>query len=403
MATSITPADTESMSATLRSEIEGLLRPALEASTLPPEAYRSPELYALEVEHIFSKQWIGVGRLEDIPEPGDFFTQEIAGESIIVVRDHDGGIRSHVNVCRHRGCRLTDDSTGHTTAFKCPYHGWLYQLDGELRGAPDFGDTKNFAKQDFPLISVQVEIWEGFIMVNLDPEAAPFRDQVRDVVKFGADKYGMADHVTTHRWRWSLDCNWKVYVENYIEEYHLPWVHGETFQPVTPMKGWAEYPDLSDEPWALMVGLFPGFSYSDTGEAAFRVAPETAELPPEYSGMPIWVMYPGFGILNSVDATLYYMMLPTGPETMELSVRLCVHRESAEKIAAGDPDAVAADAEYARNVEAFVEEDNVISAQQQRGLSSRMAKAGRFCKHEQLAWKFDKWVAETAYLRGPAA
>jgi phenylpropionate dioxygenase-like ring-hydroxylating dioxygenase large terminal subunit len=391
-------ADTGPLSPELRRQFEAICRPPLEARTLPPQSYWSPELYELEVKNVFTKCWVGVGRIEDIPNPGDFFTQDIAGESIIVVRDHEGEIRAHVNVCRHRGCQIVEGA-GSTTAFKCPYHGWLYQLDGELRGAPEMGETKCFDKRDYPLDSVRVEVWEGFIVVNLDPDAAPFADQIRDTAKFGVEKYDMANHVTTARWEWTIECNWKAYVENYIEAYHVPGVHAETFQPVAPLKGWKDYPELSDEPWAAMVGLFPGLSYSDTSEPRFTVAPATADIPPEYSGMPIWVMFPGFGILNSVDATLYYMMLPDGgPDRMQLKVRLALPREDAERIERGDPDAVEAHEEYKRNIYAFVLEDNEIAVQQQAGLRSRKAHQGRFSKHELLAHKFGRWIAETAYL-----
>lgn len=393
-----TQAETAPLRQSLQQQFEETCRPALEASTLPPVVYWSQEFYDLEIKHIFNRSWIGVGRVEDIPNPGDFFTQDIAGESVIVVRDHEGGIHAHVNVCRHRGCQIVEGK-GTTTAFKCPYHGWLYQLDGELRGAPEMGPTKNFDKARFSLAPVKVEVWEGFIVINLDPNAIPFAEQISDTAKFGVEKYDMSNHVTTARWTWKVPCNWKAYVENYIEAYHVPWVHAETFQPVAPMKGWKDYPDLSTQPWAAMVGLFPGFSYSDTGEPKFSIAPATADLPPEYSGMPIWVAFPGFGILNSVDATLYFMILPDGgPERMELNVRLAIPREDAERVAAGDPAAVEAHEEYKRNVVAFVLEDNRIAEQQQLGLRSRNAMPGRYSPHELLAHKFNAWVAETAYL-----
>jgi choline monooxygenase len=381
----------------LNAEFEAVCKPPLEASTLPTECYWKPEFLEREREKIFSKSWIGVGRLEDIPEPGDFFTVDIAGDSIIVVRDHENEVRAHVNVCRHRGCRVVEGS-GHTQTFKCPYHGWLYQLDGELRGAPDFDQTKNFDKSDYPLLPVRTEVWEGFIAINLDPDAKPFHEQLRDTSKFGVDTYEMVDQLTTATWYWNVGCNWKAYVENYIEAYHVPWVHAETFQAIAPMKGWKDYPEMSSDPWAIMVGMYPGLTYSDNGEPSFRVAPRTAELPPEYDGMPIWVTFPSFGILNSVDATLYYMMLPDGPERMHLHVRLCLPAEGAAAISEGDPEAVAAHEEYKRNIEAFVLEDNKIAVQQQLGVSSQHGRPGRFCKHELLAHKFDRWVVETAYL-----
>jgi phenylpropionate dioxygenase-like ring-hydroxylating dioxygenase large terminal subunit len=377
--------------------LDELKKPGLQAATLPPEAYWSPELYELELQRIFFKEWVCVGRVEDVPAPGDFITHQIATESLIIVRDHENQICVHHNVCRHRGCQLVEGA-GNTPAFKCPYHGWMYGLGGDLRGAPEFRHTENFDKKDYPLISAQVEIWEGFIMVNLDPEAEPFAPRVSEMSRFGLEKYGMGDHVTIHKWEFRLNCNWKEWMENSIEEYHIPWVHTETFQAVSPMKGWVEFPDISEQPWIAMVGQFPGFSYSDTGDPLFPVTPETADLAPEYSGMPIWVAYPSMGVLNSVDTTVYYVLLPDGPDHCYLRLGLAVAKESAEALARGDdPILQASREEYVRNIDSFLAEDNMISEQQHRGMRSRHAKAGRFSKHELLAWKFDKWVAERAY------
>ncbi len=378
-------------------ELEEMDRPVLEAATMPPEAYHSQELYDREVEKIFMKEWLCVGRVEDVPNPGDFFRDELVGESIIVVRDADGEIHTHLNVCRHRGCTLVSEEKGNAKTFRCPYHGWMYALGGELRGVPDFKYNKNFDKADYPLHGVKTEIWEGMIMINFDHDAQPYADQVSETTKYGLDKYGLSGQVTTHTWRYDLACNWKVYAENYIEEYHVPWVHADTFQPVAPMKGWKEFVDLSEQPWIVMVGQFPGLSMSDSGEPEFTVAPATRDLDPEFDGMPIALMYPNFGILNAVDSTLVYMMNPVGPDRLDLRIRLLLHREDAEAYFAGDPAAVEKAGAYARNTEAFVDEDNKIALQQQIGLHSRLAAPGRFSVHEGLAHMFDVWVAEHAY------
>lgn len=378
-------------------DMEALNRPPLEASTLPPHCYWSPAVHEAEAEHVFRREWICVGRVEDVPEPGDFFTDTVITEPLIVVRDGDGEIRTHLNVCRHRGCQLVEGK-GTANAFRCPYHGWMYGLNGELRGTPDFKETRNFDKADFPLHEVRTEIWEGFILVNLDHDAQPFHELASDSIRWGADKYAMGEFVTTHRWQWDLACNWKIYVENAIEEYHVPWVHAETFQPVAPMKGWIEFPDLSDQPWAVMVGQFPGITLSTSGDALLPITPSIAELPPEFDGMPICLYYPGFIVLPMLDSLIYYMVLPTGPETCQLRAALCVPRESAAAHAKG-PGSAAYDAveEYAGNVGPFVDEDNKIAEMQQVGIRSRQANSGRFSKHEGLAWQFDTWVARRAY------
>jgi len=378
-------------------DLAALQRPFLEASTLPADCYRSQEAYQAEVERIFRKEWICVGRFEDIPHPGDYVAPTIVSEPVVVVRNGEGEIRAHLNVCRHRGCQIVEDR-GTVKAFRCPYHGWMYGLDGELRGAPDFKETVGFDKKDFSLVPLRCEVWEGFILVNLDRDATPFRDRVSHVERWGFHHYGIAEQVTTHRWTYDLDCNWKTYVENYIEEYHVPWVHAETLQPLTPMKRHVEFPELpSDQQWDLVVAQSPGLSLSDSGDALFSVSERIQEISPEYLGLPIWMCYPGFGVIPMLDCALYYSILPLGPERMELKIGLTLPRDAAEAYAAGDEHARRAADEYARNVESFVAEDNAICVKQQRGLRSDLSATGRFCKHEGLAWKFDNWVARVAY------
>jgi choline monooxygenase len=377
-------------------QLEALERPVLEAETLPGEAYWRPDIFDRELEHIFRREWICIGRVEDIPGPGDFMTQMIGSDPLIIVRDGDGEIRAHLNVCRHRGCQLVE-GTGTVKAFRCPYHGWMYGLTGELRGTPDFKDTKNFRKSDYPLQSLKVEVWEGFILVNFDVEAEPFAPRISDAKKWGVDKYRIGEMVTTNRWTYQLDCNWKTYVENYIEEYHIPWVHPDTFQLLTPMKNWIDFPDITDQPWAVMVGQNPGLSLSDTGDALFPVSPALADLPPEFDGMPIWLVYPTMMVIPMVDCMIYYVAYPRGPEGCEVTLRLCLHQDTVARLSAGEQEACEAAEMYARNTEMFIAEDNRICQMQQIGLRSRGATPGRFCYHEQLAKRFDVWVADKAY------
>ncbi len=376
--------------------IERLSRDVLEASTLPGECYWRQDVYERELQRIFRKEWICVGRVEDIPSPGDFMTESIGDEPLVIVRDAEGIIRAHLNVCRHRACQLVE-GTGTVKAFRCPYHGWMYGLTGELRGTPDFKATKHFDKADYPLHSVQVEVWDGFIMVNLDPGARPFADRISETSRWGLERYRIGPMVTTHRWEYQLACNWKTYVENYIEAYHVPWVHAETFQPVTPLKDWKDFPDISDQPWAVMVGQTPGVSLSDSADALFPVSPDLADMDPEYDGMPIWLVYPTFMVIPVVDCMVYYVAYPRGPEHCEVKLRLCLPAEVVEKLRAEDPPTVEAAAQYARNVETFILEDNRVCELQQRGLRSTGAVPGRFSYHEALARKFDQWVADTAY------
>jgi choline monooxygenase len=377
-------------------------RPTLEAQTLPSQVYTDPEIYVRELERLIHREWICVGRVEDVPNVGDYLTTSLGDEPVVVVRDGNGTIRGHLNMCRHRRCAIVKD-TGTIKTFRCPYHGWIYALDGTLRGTPAFKETRNFDKADFPLVSVKVELWEGFIMVSLDPDATPFADRVSETTRWGRDKYRLEQMKTTHRWEYELDCNWKTYVENFVESYHVPWVHPETFQLLTPLKKWIEFPDISDQPWSVQVGQTPGLTFSDSGDALFPVSPGLVDLPVEYDGMPVWLVYPSMMVIPSVDALVYYVAFPVSAERTRVMVRVCLPEETAAAFEAGEDEAVMRGAEeYAKNVKLFLAEDNVITQQQQIGLRSTRGEPGRFSKHEGLAREFDQWVAERAYRPDPA-
>jgi len=383
-----------------REAIDAVSRPTLEASTLPPECYSDPTLYRRELERIFSDAWICVGRVEDVPQVGDFLTASIGEEPVVVVRDGTGVIRAHLNVCRHRRCTLVEGS-GSVKAFRCPYHGWLYALDGTLRATPAFKETLNFDKADYPLMSVRVEVWSGFILLNLSEDAPTFASQVSEATRWGADRYRMGEMVTTHRWEYRVPCNWKAYVENFTESYHIPWVHPETFELLTPLKRWVDFPELTRQPWALQVGQTPGLTFSDSGDALFPVSPDLEELPVEFDGMPVWLVFPTLMVIPTVDALVYYVAYPEGPEQTRVVVRLGVPPNSAtEYFRAEDPEVLRSVEEYVHNVQLFLEEDNRICRLQHAGMRSRRGVPGRFSPHEGLVRVFEQWVANRAYGPG---
>src|SRR5713226_9056488 len=144
------------------------------ARTLPGRYYTAPEVFAEERERIFRHNWICVGRDAALGDAGDFRLVEIAGESIIVLRDQSGERHAYYNVCRHRGTRLCEAPTGRLSeTIQCPYHAWTYALDGRLIGAPHMHEVEGFDKKAYPLHAVALAEWEGFLFANLDPQAAP--------------------------------------------------------------------------------------------------------------------------------------------------------------------------------------------------------------------------------------
>ena len=145
------------------------------ARTLPREYYVSPEIFSEELEHIFLRRWLCVGREDRLAAPGDYLVQEIGKESVIVLKERDGAYRAFYNVCRHRGTRLCEEHTGNLGGrIQCPYHAWTYGLDGRLIGAPSTQEIEHFNKADWPLCPVAVATWDGVLFSNLAEQPEPF-------------------------------------------------------------------------------------------------------------------------------------------------------------------------------------------------------------------------------------
>jgi choline monooxygenase len=195
------------------------------AETIPSAWYTEPRFHDLDSEAIFGRTWQGVGHVGRLLEPGSWFLAEVAGDPVIVVRDGEGTIRSFYNVCRHRGGPLaTADGCGRM--LQCEYHGWTYQLDGTLRGVPHWNLVELFDREDYGLVPIGVDTWEGQIFANLDREAAPLEEVfagIRD--RISPVRPGDMKHY--RRVEYDVRANWKVYVENFLEGYHVPIVHPE--------------------------------------------------------------------------------------------------------------------------------------------------------------------------------
>ncbi len=200
--------------------------PFEQARAMPKSVYTSPEFLALEQERIFSRDWLCAGRAEALPEPGDYMTMKIAGEPVIVLRDREGVIRAMSNVCRHRMSTLLE-GRGNTRSIVCSYHAWTYNLDGSLRGAPAMARNEGFDRAAICLPQVRCEVWQGWIMVTLNPEAPPPAEALKDVDAL-VGYLDMSSYRETFRQEFRWATNWKVLAENFMESYHLPVCHQGT-------------------------------------------------------------------------------------------------------------------------------------------------------------------------------
>lgn len=206
---------------------------------LPGWCYHSEALLNLEREHIFLRHWQIACHVSDIPEPGNYLTFDMCNERAIILRDNDGTVRAFHNICRHRGSRLVTSAQGTCPgAFVCPFHGWVYNLDGTLRGAARPESYPPLDKNEFGLKAVELEVWNGFVFVRFKPGPQPSVADLLAPIAQEASAYGMADYVPTDGlWTEETPVNWKSIRDVDNEGYHVPLAHpalqdlyGSTYQ-----------------------------------------------------------------------------------------------------------------------------------------------------------------------------
>ena len=200
----------------------------LKARHLPGFFYTSPEIFDFEVENIFMKDWLCVGRVEEFENPGDYHAMRIAGEPVLICRGNNGRLNAFHNVCRHRGVEVVTGQ-GNRKNFKCPYHAWVYDLDGTLLGAPHTKEVEEFDFGNCGLLTVNVDCWGGYIFVNLSPGSQPLADYLdEDDVREFAGFLRPEDTRTSDKYVFELPCNWKFVAENLIDMYHVGTLHKDT-------------------------------------------------------------------------------------------------------------------------------------------------------------------------------
>ncbi|HEV3203196.1 MAG TPA: aromatic ring-hydroxylating dioxygenase subunit alpha, partial [Gemmataceae bacterium] len=201
--------------------------PLERARTIPGSWYLDPEIYQAECRAIFAHTWQAIGRADQVAEPGMFFTADVAGEPIVVLRDPRGILRAFFNVCRHRAARVATEPAGRLKRLRCPYHGWTYDLEGRLRGTPEFDGVQEFNREENGLVPLAVASWGPLVWVNLgaNPPSliqhlAPFPERTQNLE---LEKFRFVE-----RREYRPNCNWKVFIDNYLDGgYHVNSVHPE--------------------------------------------------------------------------------------------------------------------------------------------------------------------------------
>jgi choline monooxygenase len=237
------------------------------AETLPARCYSDPAYLAEEQRRIFNRTWQLVGRLDQVREPGTYFTADVGGEPAVIVRGSDGELRGFHNVCRHRAGPVAQGA-GRCERFRCGYHGWTYAADGRLIGAPDFDGVEGFHRDEFGLRPIEVQSWEQFLFVKLDTDANQIGllDLLEDIPAL-TRHCRVSEMKFAERRDYVIDCNWKVYVDNYAEGYHVPIIHPSLMRELDFQRYRTitrRYYSLQDAP--IKQGDNPDQRYSATAE-----------------------------------------------------------------------------------------------------------------------------------------
>lgn len=319
-----------------REEIYAATRRSVESAiTLLPDAYRSSVYYEVEEESLFGRAWVCVGYTSQVRTPGDTFRATVAGQPIFVTRDRSGSLRAFYNVCRHRGSLLVAED-GRRDFIRCPYHSWGYGLDGRLLGAPYFkelevsdGDASRFElanadglrKEEFGLLPVRVESWGCFVFVNLDPEASPLGEWLGDLpdrlARFPLDQLQLVRSRD-----FLIEANWKLIAENFMEYYHLPWVHPE----LCSISGFKDHYRFQGP--GMYTGMCTSPLSSDSATVSFDL-PIMPGLDPFEARSAFWVLiFPNVALFLLPDHLFTLLFRPDGPRrTIEVASML-VHPDA---------------------------------------------------------------------------
>ena len=361
-------------------EIAAVRKPYRAASLLPGRAYHDAAIHDFEREVWFRRDWMIVGREEDAPERGTYFLAQIGDEPLVIARGSDSTLRAFYNVCRHRGTAVVEEACGKAVRFQCPYHSWIYDLEGNLVRAKHTEDLEDFERKDFGLVSVRMETWQGFVFVCLSPETPPLHEWLGDLPPH-LERFDFSRLRVAHTETYEVDSNWKFIAENYSECYHCPGIHpqlnnltpydvGGDFAPTGPWQGgWME---LVDDAETMAV---------DGGHRNGRPSiPGVTEV--DERRIYYYLIWPSTFLSIHPDYLLIHRLGPAGPDHTRV---ICQWFFEPATIAARDFDPSDAIAFW----DLTNRQDWHVCELQQRGTRSQSWTAGRYSNQEPSVHAFD--------------
>jgi Rieske 2Fe-2S family protein len=348
------------------------------AKTLSQRYFVAPEIFAEEQKKIFSEQWVLVGHQSQIAKTGDYFISEVAGESLIVVRDKRGAIHAFYNVCRHRGSRLVENRNGHASAIQCPYHAWSYGGDGRLLGAPHMDNVPGFDKADYSLHPVHLALWEGFIFVNLTDSPIPL-DKWFPALAGKFSRWNLPKLRSAKRIDYDVQANWKLIFENYSECYHCAGVHPE-LSKISPSDS-AEN-DLTEGP-------FLGGFMRIASEKSLTMSGNACALPvgdfgnEDFRFVFYYSIFPNMLLSLHPDYAMVHQLRPLSPERTLILCDWFFHPEAFDRKDFKPEDAV----EF---WDMTNKQDWHVCELSQQGIASRAYEPGPYSSRESIPAAWDR-------------
>lgn len=355
--------------------------PLAQASTIPAAWYTSSDTAQLERQRLFGDSWLCVGRTDQVEEPGAFFTMEVAGEPLLIIRGEDKTLRGFFNVCRHRAARVANVECGITDRLRCPYHGWTYDLAGRLKGVPEFDGVTGFRREENGLQEVTVQKWGPLVFVHMGKPAMSLAEFLHPMPEMLAP-YRIDDLSCVGRKEYTLNCNWKVFVDNYLDGgYHVNAIHPS-------LAGVLDYKNYKTECFATTSVQSsplkqPG-QQDDAGAARVRTGHAAA----------YWWVYPNL-MLNAYEGVMdTNLVLPLGPDRCRVIFDFYFSRDAVSE------EARRQQAESMQVADQIQAEDVGICEDVQRGLCSRAFDTGRYSvRREQGVHHFHCLLAKQLQVR----
>ena len=362
--------------------------------SLPGSAYLTAEAFAADKAAIFDREWVCVGREEELPERGDHLVVAVAGESILLVRGANEAIHGHYNLCGHRGARLCDPGNdakwGVTldagvvgrTLIRCPYHGWAYGLDGRLLAAPQLQDAPGFDKSAHGLHPVGVASWGGFVFVNLTPETARDFEQALGLAPLRLANYPLHELHAGKVISYDLAANWKLILENYNECYHCPGVHPQLCEVVPAFQ---ERGGI-DLDWAAGIPHRDGATTYTTSGTTSR-APFPGLSDDEKVRHKGELVYPNVMLSVAMDHVAAFLLWPLAADRTRVECRFLFHPDEIAK-----PDFDPADAVDFWDL--VNRQDWAVCERVQSGIGARVHEHGYYSPLEDYSLDIRRYVSD---------